>query len=166
LEKLVTKGKKMATKVKKRDLRDRKRVKINRDPERRSKVVGSMRDEQEINHIVSKAIKTGQLPVLMNRKPIEKLPNVDSYQDALNIIANANQEFEKLDPMLRREFGNDPAKLLEALQNPEKNLDLLQKAKVLEPVQEVIDPIVAELKEIQKVIVEAPEKTEEQPPQS
>jgi len=153
------------SKIKKRTLFC-ERVKVNRDKERRSRVIQSERDNQEINNIVAKANKTGQLPILMNRKPIDKLPQVETYQDAMNVIANATSEFEKLDPLIRREFDNDPAKLLHALENPKENIDLLQKVRVLEPVQEVIDPIVAELRDVKKAIVEAPQKTDEQPPQS
>ena len=146
----------------------RVQVRTKRDPERRTKAVQSERDNQNINNIVGKAIKTGQLPVLVGRQPIERLPNIDSYQDAMDKIARANSEFEKLPSLIRREFDNDPSKLLAALENPKENLDLLQKASVLEPVQEVIDPVVAELQKIEKAITspETPKKTAEQPPQS
>lgn len=131
----------------------RVQVRTPRDPERRSKVIQSMRDEQDINNIVAKSIKTGQLPVLVGRQPIEKLPNIETYQDAMDKIVRANQAFEQLPALLRREFDNDPSKLLAALDNPKENLELLERASVLEPVKDVVDPIITELKNVQKAIV-------------
>ena len=118
----------------------------------KTKCIQSARDEQNINYIVSKAVKTGMLPVLMSREPMQALPDVDSYQDALNRVVYAQQEFEKLPSLVRREFGNDPSRLLEALSNPKENLELLKRASVLEPVHDVVDPILQELKNISEAV--------------
>jgi len=126
----------------------RDRVKTYGDPDRKTKAVQSEKHASNINNIVAKAHVTKQLPVLMHRQPIENLPTDLSYQDALNKVVYAQQSFARLPSEIRTKFDNDPAKLLQALQDPTKNLDLLVEASVLEPVKEIIDPILAELRKI------------------
>lgn len=76
--------------------------------------------------------------------------NPDFYQTALNAVATAKTEFEKLPANIRREFDNDPMKLVQFMDNPsEENAkkgvklgifksDILDKFK---PVQEALIPI-------------------------
>lgn len=87
----------------------------------KTKAVQSEAKHADINAIVAKAHKTGQLPVLMGRKPIETMPDVESYQDALNKVVKANQAFERLPSSIRAEFGNKPENMLHALEASEKN---------------------------------------------
>jgi len=116
--------------------------------ERKTKCVQSEKHASNINNIVAKANKTGMLPVLMQRQPIQNLPTETTYQEALDKVVHANQQFERLPAAIRNEFDNDPRKLLAALDKPEDNLNKLLKAAVLEPVKEVIDPIIAELRKM------------------
>lgn len=132
-------------KIKKAYKRDRIQTSIS---DRTTKAVQSEKHNCCINHIVSKAFQTGQLPTLMNRKHIEQLPDVLDYQDAMNKIVYAQQQFLQLPSTTRNEFDNDPVKFLECLSDPEKNLEKLQKAAVLEPVKQKIDPILQELQKL------------------
>ena len=78
----------------------------------KTKAVQSERDHADINHIVARAYKTGQLPILVNRQPIPELPQVQTYQDMLNKVVFAQQAFERLPSAIRAEFENKPEKLL------------------------------------------------------
>lgn len=128
--------------------RQRVRVQTVVDPERKTKALQSEKKSADINNIVARAHKTGQLPVLVGRQPIQSLPSVSTYQEALNQVVHAREQFDRLPASIRNEFDNDPVKLLRALDNPQENLERLLKAKMLHPVKEKIDPIIASLQKI------------------
>jgi hypothetical protein len=88
----------MSKKIKERRVKnpyERTRV-VTKVKERRTKAVQSERKSADINNIVARAYQTGQLPVLMGRQHIEQLPDVESYQDAMNKVVFAQQQFERL----------------------------------------------------------------------
>lgn len=129
----------MARKIKKAYTRTR--VKTEIDPERKTKAVQSERHNSDINNIVAKAHKTGQLPVLVNRKPIPSLPEAATYQQMLDKVVQANQAFERLPSEVRANFGNDPRNMLMAIEQADGNEELtkqLQQIGLLE--QPALDP--------------------------
>ena len=93
----------------------------------KTKAVQSERDHADINHIVARAYKTGQLPILVNRQPIPELPQAQTYQDMLNKVVFAQQAFERLPSAIRAEFENKPEKLLQALHDMNKSPELTKK---------------------------------------
>jgi len=111
----------MTRKLKKAYTRTRVQTQIS---ERKTKAVQSERKHSDINNIVSKAYKTGQLPVLMNRQPMEQLPDALTYQEALNKVVFAQQQFERLPSSIRSEFENKPENMLSAITKAEKNPEL------------------------------------------
>lgn len=92
-----------------------------------TKAVQSEKKSSDINNIVARAIKTGQLPVLMSRQPIEQLPDAQTYQEMLNQVVFAQQSFERLPAEIRSEFHNDPVNLLTAVSEAEGNEALTKK---------------------------------------
>lgn len=117
---------------------------------RKTRAVQSEAKHADINNIVAKAHKTGQLPVLMQRQHIEQLPDVESYQDALNKVVFAQQQFERLPSQIRDQFKNDPSRLLEAVEASDKNPEIkkyLENLGILEkpepPPAEQSDPLPA-----------------------
>lgn len=90
----------------------------------KSRVVQSEAKFCDINHIVSKAHKTGQLPVLMGRQPIQDLPSEQTYQEMMNKVVAANQRFERLPSAVRAAFGNKPENMLAALEKSKKDENL------------------------------------------
>lgn len=89
--------------------------------ERRTRAVQSERNRSDINNIVARAHKTGQLPVLVGRKPVPSMPDVESYQDAMNKVVFAQQQFERLPSEIRTKFSNDPRNMLDAIEKAEEN---------------------------------------------
>ena len=125
----------------------RTRVKTGHKGELKTKAVQSEAKHSDINNIVSKAYKTGQLPVLMGRKHVEQLPDVESYQDAMNKVVFAQQQFERLPSSIRDQFENKPEKMLEAVAKSHKDPELkksLQDLGLLEKPVPPVDPSLAE----------------------
>lgn len=110
---------------------NRTRIKTAGDPERKSKCVQSEKHASDINNIMARAHKTGQLPVLMNRQEVTPLPDGQTYQDALNKVVFAQQQFEQLPSEIRTLFENDPKKLLDAIHNSKDDADTKKQLQTL-----------------------------------
>lgn len=126
---------------------ERTRVQTD-NPDPKTKCVQSERKNSDINNIVAKAHQTGRLPVLMQRQPIPAMPDVESYQDAMNKVVFANQAFERLPSQIRAEFENSPAKMLAAIEQSTKNPELkekLQKIGIIEPNAPLAEPLLVAL---------------------
>ena len=80
------------------------------------------KDECDINNILRQFNITGQLP----QNPLEPrygdFTGVVDYHSALNSVIAAQSEFDGLPAQIRARFENDPAKLIDFLENTE-NLD-------------------------------------------
>lgn len=106
-----------------------------------------------INTIVEKARKTGLLNHVNNRTPqYADVTNIPDYMQAMEVILTANNAFESLDAKTRERFFNDPARMVEFLQddtNYDEALKLGLVEKKLPPVEviqkvEVINPTLKE----------------------
>lgn len=122
------------TKVKPSGTRTRVITQIPEDT--KSRVVQSEKKNCDINNIVARAKQTGQLPVLMGREPIVDLPNQQTYQEMLNTVVNAQQQFARLPSAIRNQFDNKPENMLNALHlstTDEKTADTLREMGLLNP---------------------------------
>lgn len=88
----------------------------------------SFKDDADVNFIVKKYLKTGQITHLSQRigryMDVSELPDL---QTALTTVHNAQAAFMELPAELRKEFDNDPVKLVSFLQDPankEKAIEL------------------------------------------
>jgi len=73
------------------------------------------KEECDINVIVEKFMKTGEMPDNV-RVPIEgDFTDVTDYQSALNAVIAADDAFMELPPDVRAEFDNNPQKLMDFL---------------------------------------------------
>lgn len=94
--------------------------------ERKTKCVQSEKHHSDINNIVAKAYQTKQLPVLMGRQHVPDFPSEKTYQDMLNQVVAAQQQFERLPSEIRAHFDNKPQKMLSAIEQSKKNPVLRQ----------------------------------------
>ena len=78
--------------------------------------------ESNINSIMAKYKKTGQLPMVQGRPMFGDFASLPEYQDALNLVLDAETAFADLPSEIRTRFGNDPAEFVEFCSNPD-NLD-------------------------------------------
>lgn len=99
----------------------RKRVQtINTEPSRTDQ---SWKDMCDVNLIVAKYKKTGEWFHLARKQGVyADVSEISDYNVSLQKVLNAQNAFNALPSELRNRFGNDPAKLLEFIQDP-KNYD-------------------------------------------
>jgi phage internal scaffolding protein len=102
------------------------------------------KDECDINTILQKFSITGILPEAPLSPRYGDFTGIGDYHTALNRVISAQEEFEALPAQIRARFDNDPAKLIEFLDNdanrPEaEELGLVNKA-AAEVVEAAITP--------------------------
>lgn len=71
------------------------------------------KEEQDINIIVARVLKTGVMPDIPVPGQYADLSTQEDYHTMLNRIAETNGLFYKLDPELRAEYKNDPGAWLQ-----------------------------------------------------
>lgn len=83
----------------------------------------SFQEQCDVNSIIAKFQRT-KVPEHLNQGQASfgDFSNVDDYHSAMNKVRNAELGFSELPATLRSRFGNDPARLVEFLQD-EDNLD-------------------------------------------
>lgn len=75
--------------------------------------------ETDINFLFKRFEKTGQLPdLIVKNGHYGDYSSVPDYQQALDIVRLAEEQFSNLDVDLRNRFENDPAKFLDFASNP------------------------------------------------
>lgn len=84
-----------------------------------SKTKQSFKDETDINKLMDRYAKTGQVPAVNNRQPQYGYAPSADFQEALELVQNAKTMFSELPSKVRQNFDNDPAKLLAFVENPE-----------------------------------------------
>lgn len=75
-------------------------------------------DEADINTVMARFIRTGQLPSGNSKTPRYGDAIGIPYDQALIAIQNAEEAFFALPALVRREFFNDPSKMEEFLMDP------------------------------------------------
>lgn len=79
--------------------------------------------ECDINHIVKKFIKTGQITHLARRQGFYgDQSQIPDFQTAMDTVTKAQQAFDELPAHIRKRFANSPHELMQFLQDP-KNQD-------------------------------------------
>jgi phage internal scaffolding protein len=93
-----------------------------------TKIVGdsrtkqSFKDEVNINKIMTKYKQTGFLnPALIKQADYMDVDGM-TFQDAMNIVISAQDQFDSLPADLRKQFNNSPSQFLDFVKD-EKNID-------------------------------------------
>jgi len=116
--------------------------------------------DADINLIFKRFEKTGQLPdLILKNGHYGDFSSVPDYQESLEIVRNAQNQFDALDVNLRNRFENDPAKFLEFVSNP-ANADELEKMGLLKP--EAVEARAAAREAANKKAVEDQKKAADQ----
>lgn len=80
----------------------------------------SFKTECDINRIMEKFAKTGELPTNRRGEGVyADFSNVTDYASSMHAISQAQESFNGLPARIRRHFDNDPGKLLDFMSNPE-----------------------------------------------
>lgn len=70
-----------------------------------------MKDETDINVIVDRFLKTGQMPPDIDFAHVD-VSEVGDFHDALNVVRAAQEQFDQLPSRVRERFHNEPAALM------------------------------------------------------
>lgn len=127
----------------------RKVVTVNKEP---SLTQQQHKDEVDVNKIIAKHRKTGQLSHIQNNPgAYSDLSNLGDYQEALNTVIKADSLFSDLPSDVRKEFGNDPRNLINFM-GDSSNEERARELGLLNPLPPVLD--------------QTPEKAPEKPPEA
>lgn len=117
------------TKIAKRDYYKNPRHGHEIDPDHRSDVdfgdeVSLTRQADakdcDVNVILDRFMKTGEMPWNGGKEAIyADVSDAGTFQEALQIVADAQTAFMGLDAKIRARFQNDPAQFLEFMENPD-----------------------------------------------
>jgi len=98
------------------------------------------KDECDINVILERFGKTGQLPVNAISGNYGDFSGVHDYHTAMNALIAAEHEFALLPANIRTRFANDPANLIKFMENPE-NLTEAQSLGLIQPTSSQNEPV-------------------------
>lgn len=118
-----------------------------------------MANEVNINMIMAKAKKTGQMPVFQNMNPMYgDVSDFGSYQEALMQIQSAQNDFNALPGAIKARFGHNPGNLLQFLSD-ENNREEAVKLGLIPKKEEKQQ--VGEVKPVEKPVEKPAEKPAE-----
>jgi phage internal scaffolding protein len=93
----------------------------------------------DINVILDRYMKTGQLNLNQRQAMFEDVSDAGTFQEALSIVKAAQEAFQTLDAKVRKEFDNDPHKFLEFCEDP-NNYDRMVELGILHKEEEPVKP--------------------------
>ena len=82
----------------------------------------SFKEEVDVNKIIEKAARGQVVPGQLRDAIYEDFSSMPSYQEALNLVLRAEEQFAGLDAKLRARFSNDPSQFLAFMEDP-KNVE-------------------------------------------
>jgi phage internal scaffolding protein len=91
------------------------------------------KDECDINNILRQFNVTGLLPENALSPRYGDFTGISDYQTALNQVIAAEDEFMRLPADLRARFQNDPAQLIEFIENSENKDEAIKLGLVKQP---------------------------------
>jgi phage internal scaffolding protein len=104
------------------------------------------KEECDINEILRRFGKTGQMPVNMSEALYPDFTDAVDYHTALNQIIASEREFDLLPATLRKRFDNDPANLVYFMQDKKNYQEAIElgliNAPKTEPQVQNIEPTV------------------------
>lgn len=98
--------------------------------------------EANINTIMAKYQKTGVLPEGRSQNTHGDFIGLPEYQDAMQIVIDAQETFDRLPSSIRKRFNNDPGQFLDFTQD-EKNIPEMRSLGLMapeEPKQAPVEP--------------------------
>ena len=97
------------------------------------------KDQADINFIVEQFNVTGVLPTSPVSPQYGDFTGISDYQSALNAVIDAQDEFMSLPANIRSRFENDPANLINFLDNEENRQEAIELG-LIEPIHQAVIP--------------------------
>ena len=107
-----------------------------------SRTKQSFRDECDINRIISRFEKTGMIESLNGKTPFYgDVSDLVGYQDALNVVSEAEALFMSMSAEVRDRFSNDPSKMIAFLSDVRNKDEAIKMGMVIpEPINSDVVP--------------------------
>lgn len=80
-------------------------------------------EEVDINQIVARFIKTGQMPTDLRTPLNGDFTNLPDYQTALNMVREGQEAFNAMPVEVRTRFHNDPAEFIDFISNDDNRAE-------------------------------------------
>lgn len=108
----------------------------------------SEKDQCDINKIMSKYEKTGQLPDMIRSNPMYgDFSQIGDYHQCLEKVRSAEERFMMLSAKVRKNFENDPQQMLDFVNDPNTTHDMLvEKGLAIKKEPETVPEKVPEVK--------------------
>lgn len=103
----------------------------------------SFKEESDINEILRRFGKTGELPENYRAPLSGDFSNLQTYEEMQNAIADANSRFMEMPAELREKFENSPARLMNFLDDEKNRDEAIKLGIVNKPVERTRDVIQA-----------------------
>jgi phage internal scaffolding protein len=98
------------------------------------------REECDINTIMERFGRTGELIAPVRMPQYGDFDGVNDYHSAMNAIVDAQQNFDALPAKLRARFSNDPAEFIDFCMNEENREEAIRLG-LVEPVIQAPAPV-------------------------
>jgi len=93
----------------------------------------SFKEDADVNNIMRRYTKTGQLPALMKQNPhYGDFSNVKDYQESMDIVIHAQQQFAALPAETRSFFNHDPSRMLSFVSDPKNKTKMIEMGLAIE----------------------------------
>lgn len=79
----------------------------------------SFKDESDINNIMARYVRNGQIPTVNPNKPTYGFAPEYDFKEAMDLVNNMTSNFDEMPEQIKAQFGYSPAKFLEFVENPE-----------------------------------------------
>lgn len=85
------------------------------------------KEECDINNVLKRYLKTGQLPALIKNNPqYGDFSQAVDYQESLNLVHFAQEQFQNLSASIRERFRNDPYLFLQFATDPQNQKEMVK----------------------------------------
>jgi phage internal scaffolding protein len=116
------------------------KLKVELDCGSESMTQQSFKQECDINYILRKARKTGLIEhVNTYQGDYSDVSNVPTYQEAMQVLHDADHAFSTLPSDIRKRFSNNPQEFLDFVHDP-VNLDEMKDMGLMKPSPPVVEP--------------------------
>jgi phage internal scaffolding protein len=100
---------------------------LYKDGKRGPRVKQAFKEETDINRIMKKYETTGVLPDMIKSNPqYGDFSNVTDYQQAMNTVILAREQFDGLSAKIRKRFNNSPEAFLAFVEDPENHQEMVE----------------------------------------